>query len=181
MLEQNDEMKLKGKTTSRLASSQKTSLKRENHVTVYNALKDLKACRNEYEIMEQGYRAKLYELLQRGARAAKSIRENDELWEKFENDPFWRKPGKGGATEVQTKLENDVAVRAYIHASRPQRTGQAAREKIRSIAHQAPDERCEDCRPRGDHVPIGEWHREEFAREKFEGEGRFIREEQTTD
>jgi hypothetical protein len=138
MLNEQDEARRDGKATSGSTFPRKTSFKREIDAPDYDALKDLKACRKEYEENEKSHDAKLYELLQRGARDARKIRTDDELWEKFENDPFWIKSYNGGKPRPQ-KLKRDKksALRyalIYMLRARTEEAKQLARKYTRSVA-----------------------------------------------
>ena len=138
MLNEQDETRRNGKATSGPAFPRKTSFKREINAPDYDALKDLKACRREYEENEKGHDAKRYELLQRGARDARIIRRDDELWEKFADDPFWIKSYNGGKPRPQ-KLKRDKksAVRyalIYMLRARTEEAKQLARKYARSVA-----------------------------------------------
>jgi hypothetical protein len=143
MFKEQDETKRNGNATGGSASSRKTSFKREIDAPDYDALKDLKACRREYEENEKGYYATRYELLQRGAHDAKLIRRNDELWEKFENDPFWIKSYNGGKPRPQ-KLKRDKksALRyalIFMLRARTEEAKQLARKYTRSVARHLKD------------------------------------------
>jgi hypothetical protein len=138
MLYEQDETRRDGKATSGPAFPRKTSFKREIDAPDFDALKDLKACRREYEENEKGHNAKRYELLQRGARDARMIRRDDELWEKFADDPFWIKSYNGGKPRPQ-KLKRDKksAVRyalIYMLRARTEEAKQLARKYARSVA-----------------------------------------------
>jgi hypothetical protein len=137
MLNKKHKTKRNGKATGAPASSRKTSFKREIDAPGYDAFQDLKACRREYEENEKGYNATLYELLQRGARAAKLIRKDDELWDEFVTDPFWKKAGKGGKERRQNiKRELNSALRyalIFMLRARTEEAKQLARKYTRSV------------------------------------------------
>ena len=161
----------------------KTSFKREIDAPDYDALKDLKACRKSDEENEKGHNATRYELLQRGAHDAKLIRRDDELWEKFENDPFWIKSYNGGKPRPQ-KLKRDKksALRyalIYMLRARTEEAKQLARKYTRSVG-QASQRRRQNRRPRGNHASPGKWHRGEFSLEQKQGESRSEKDNEET-
>ena len=134
MLNKQDGAKRNDEATVNSTSPCKTSFKREIDEPDYDALKDLKACQREYEENDNGYHAKLYELLQRSAYDAELIRKSDGLWEKFATDSFWKKSNKNGKERQQKLKRKPKATLRYALIYMLRAHTEAARQRARKFS-----------------------------------------------